>query len=74
MGPPLGSHVLHIGLLQGKHDKFFVFGTTRNKALILSMYYHLVDHYQVCSNDAAGAKIGSATGGTCFTKANIGKT
>ena len=52
---------------KGKHDKFFLSETTKTKALILSMYHHLVNQYQVCSNDAAGAKIGPATGGTCLT-------
>ena len=66
MGPPLGSHV-YIGLHKGKHDKIFLSETTRTKALILRMYHHLVDHYQVCSNYTPGAKIGPATEVTCFT-------
>ena len=61
MGPPW-SHIFYIGLHKKKHYKFFFSETTRTKALILSIYHHLVDHYQVCSNYAPGAKIGPAMG------------
>ena len=33
---------------------------TGTKALIFGMYHHLVDIYQVCLNDAPGAKNGPA--------------
>ena len=39
--------------------KIFLSETTRPRALIFGMYYHLVDLYQLCSNYALGAKPGS---------------
>ena len=60
-GPKLAcpgwSRVLH-RLILGKHEKIFLSETTRPRALILGMKHHLVDLYQLCSNDAPGAKNG----------------
>ena len=46
-----------IGLYRDKHEKNFLSETTRPRALIFDMYHHLVDLYQVCSNDNPGAKM-----------------
>ena len=48
--------------------------TTRTIALVLNMYHDPVDHNQVCTNYAPGAKIKPATEGLCFTQAYKGKT
>ena len=42
--------------------KIFLAETTRPRALIFSMKYHLVDLNQVCSNYSPGAKNGPARG------------
>ena len=38
--------------------KIFLSETTRPTALIFAMYHHLVDLYQVCSNNDPGVKNG----------------
>ena len=50
MGPPWGPHVLQC-LEKGKHEKLFLSETTRQGALTFGMKHHLVDFFQVCSND-----------------------
>ena len=69
-----GSGPLHIKVTQAKNIyfqdetlKIFLSETTRPRALIFGMYYHLVDIYQVFSNYPHGAKNGPAPGITCFT-------
>ena len=47
-------------------NTIFLSDTTWPRALILGMYYHLVDLYQVCSNYTPGANNGPAPGVTCF--------
>ena len=46
--------------------KIFLSETTRPRALIFDMYYHLVDFYQVCSNYSPVAKNGPDPGGRMF--------
>ena len=57
MALPQG-HKFNIGLYRGKHGKIFLSETISSRTLIFGMFYDLVDLYQVCSNDAPGAKIG----------------
>ena len=45
--------------------------TTRPRALIFGMKHHLVNFYQVCSNNIPWAKNGPVPGATCFIKACI---
>ena len=59
--------MLYIGLYREQHEKIFLSETTRPRALLFGMKHHLVDLYQVCSNYSPGAKIGLASGVTCFT-------
>ena len=42
----------------GTHEKIFLSETTTHRALISGVYHHLVNLYQVCSNDIPGAKNG----------------
>ena len=53
--------------------KIFFSETTGPTALIFGIQYHLVEFYQVCSNNSPGAKNGPAPGDTCFTWAYIGR-
>ena len=46
------GHMFYIGLYREKHEKKFLSETIRLRALIFSMKHHLVDFYQVCSNNA----------------------
>ena len=57
--------MFYIGLYREQHEKIFLFETTRPRALIFGMWYHLV--YQVCSKYSPGANNGPAPGVTCFT-------
>ena len=59
--------MFYIGLYRENVEKIFLSETTRPRALIFGMYHHLVDLYQVCSNNSHGAKNGPAPGVTCFT-------
>ena len=52
--------MFYIGLYREQHKKIFFSETTRPGALIFGMWYHLVDPYQVCSNESPGAKNGPA--------------
>ena len=52
-----GGHMFYIGLYREKHEKIFLSETTRPRALIFGMKYHLVNLYQVCSNFAPWAKM-----------------
>ena len=52
------GHMFYIGLHRDKHEKIFMSETVRLRALIFGMWHHLVDLYQVCSNNAIGAKPG----------------
>ena len=49
-------------LYSEKHEKIFLTETIMPRVLIIGMYHHLVDLYQVCSNYAPGAKSGPAPG------------
>ena len=55
MAPPQ-DHMFYIGLYSEKREKILFLSQTmiRLRALIFGMYYHLVDPYQVCSNNALG--------------------
>ena len=55
--------MFYIGLYREQHEKIFLSETTRPRALIFGMKYHLVDLYQVCSNYSPGFKNGPAPGG-----------
>ena len=59
--------MFYIGLYREQHEKIFLSETTRPRALIFGMQYHLVNFYQVCSNYSPGAKNDPAPGVTCFT-------
>ena len=48
--------MFYIGLYREQHEKIFLSETTRPRALIFGMQYHVVDLYQVCSNYSPGAK------------------
>ena len=61
MASPSGTRVLH-RLIDGKHEQIFLSETTRHRALIFGMYYHLMYIYQVCSNYVPGAQNGSTRG------------
>ena len=60
-GPARGI-TCYTGLYREKHGKIFLPETIRHRALIFVMKHHLVDHYQVCSNYAPGAKNGRPWG------------
>ena len=57
-----GVTLFYIGLYRETHEKSPE--TTRPRALIFAMEYHLVDFYQVCSKYAPGAKTGPTPGVT----------
>ena len=57
---PLQGHMFHIGLYREKHERIFLSKTTRSRALIFGMLYHLVNLFQVCSNYIPGVKNGPA--------------
>ena len=59
--------MFYIGLYREQHEKIFLSETTRPRALIFGMYYHLVDLYQVYLNYIPGAKNGLTPVVTCFT-------
>ena len=61
MARPVG-HMLYIGLYREQQVKILLSETTRHRALICGMYYHLVDLYQVCSNYSPGAKMDTPRG------------
>ena len=61
--------MLDIGLYWEKHEKIFLSGTTRLRAMIFGMKHYLVVFYSVCSNYTPGAKNGPTSGVTCFTLA-----
>ena len=50
--------MFYIVLYREKHEKIFLSETIRLRALIFGMYHHLVDLFQVCSNNALGTKNG----------------
>ena len=50
------GHMFYIGLYREKHEKTLS-DTTRPRALIFGMKHHLVNNYQVCSNNGPGPKI-----------------
>ena len=52
LGPKMASP-------SGTREQIFLSETTRHRALIFGMYYHLMYIYQVCSNYVPGAKNGS---------------
>ena len=58
--------MFYIGLY-GENEKIFLSDTIRPIALTFGMLHDLVDHNQVCSNNAPWAKNGPAPGITCFT-------
>ena len=61
MAHPVG-HRFYIGFYKEKHEKFFLFETTRSRALKFAMNYHLVDFYQVLLNYTPGAKTAPSGG------------
>ena len=65
IGPTRG-HLLKISLYREKHEKISS-KTTRPRALIFGMKHHLVNLYQVCSNNTPRAKNDPAPGVTLFT-------
>ena len=48
--------MFYIGFYRENHEKIFLSETARPKVLIFSMKHHLVNVYQVCSNNTPGAK------------------
>ena len=60
MAPPWGR-IVYIGLYRENIEKIFLSETIRSRALIFGVWHHLVDLYQVCSNNAQ-AKNGPAPG------------
>ena len=54
--------MFYIGLHREQHKKIVLSETTRPRALIFGLKYHLVDLYLVCSNYIPGAKNGPARG------------
>ena len=60
------GHMICIDLYRENMKKSSNPETTRLRVLIFGMKHHLVNHYQVCSNYAPGAKNGPAPGVTCF--------
>ena len=61
MGPPRG-HMFYLGLYREHMKKIFLSEITGPRSLIFSMCNHLVDLYQVCSNNAPGIKNGPTPG------------
>ena len=53
--------------------KIFCSETILPRAMIFGMLHHLVDIYQLCSNNAPEAKQGHTLGVKCFTKDDIGE-
>ena len=51
-----GSHMFNKGLNWEDMKKIFLTDTPMPKALVYVMKHHLVDHFQVSSNYAPGAK------------------
>ena len=49
-------------LTKGKLEKIFLSETTRRITVIFGIKHHLVDLFEICSNNAPGAKVGSAMG------------
>ena len=49
-----------------QHEKIFLSETIKPKALTFGVLHHLVNLYQVCSNNVPWAKNGSAPGGPMF--------
>ena len=70
MAPLLSSYVLH-RLIYGKHGEIFLFETTKPRALLFDIKHHLVNFYQVYSNNAPRAKTGPVAG---FKEAYIKST
>ena len=54
--------MFYTGLYREQHVKIFLSETTRPRALVFGMKYHLVDLYQVCSNYSPGVKNGPVPG------------
>ena len=56
--------MFYIDIYREKHEKFFLSETI---SLIFGMQHHLVDLFQVCSNNALGTKNGlpQVSPGTC---------
>ena len=52
--------MFYIGLYREKHEKIFLSETRKPRLLIFVMWHHLMDLYQVCSNNAPGVKNGPA--------------
>ena len=69
-----GGHMFYIGLYREKHENIFSSETTRPRALIFGMKYHIVDLYQVCSNYAPGAKNGPPRGSHVLHRLILGET
>ena len=68
LGPKIalpGGHLFNIDLYREKQEKI-LFEAIRPRPLIFGMKLHLVDHYQVCSNNPSGAKNCPAPGGHMF--------
>ena len=59
--------MFYIGLFRENMKKILLSETIRPRALIFGMKHHLVDLYQVCSNNAPWANNCSPFGVTCFT-------
>ena len=53
-----GGHMFYIGLYRESMKNLLAW----NKAKSFDMLHHLVDLYQVCSDDAPGTKNGTAPG------------
>ena len=54
--------MFYIGLYRENGKKIFFSETTEPRALIFGMKHHLVNLYQVCSNNTPGARKGLAPG------------
>ena len=65
--------MFYISLYREKHEKIFLSGTIWPRALIFGMKHHLVDSYQLCSNNAPGDQKWLHPVVTCFTQAYIGR-
>ena len=58
--------MFNIGLYREQHEKIFLSETTRSRALLFGMQYHLVDLHLVCSNNTPGAQKWPRQGGHKF--------
>ena len=66
--------MFYIGLYREQHEKIFLSETTRIRALVFGMWYHLADLYQSCPNYSPGAKMAPPRGSQAFIGKNMKKS